>query len=69
MGTIIYKPHCSKCGAIINQKVTYRKAVEEVAKNRLYYYIDVEPNRCACCGEVFGTIVIPMPKENNGNED
>ena len=47
MGTIIYKPHCGKCGAIINQKVRYREIDDEIVKNRLYggYYIDIEPNR------------------------
>lgn len=71
MGTIIYKPHCGKCGAIINQKVRYREIDDEIVKNRLYggYYIDIEPNRCAHCGNVFGTIEIPIPKVNNGNDD
>lgn len=71
MGTIIYKPHCGKCGAIINQKVRYREIEDEIVKYRLYsgYFIDIEPNRCACCGEVFGTIEIPIPKVNNGNDD
>lgn len=71
MGTIIYKPHCGKCGAIINQKVRYREIEDEIVKDRLYsgYFIDIEPNRCACCGEVFGTIEIPIPKVNNGNDD
>jgi len=71
MGTIIYKPHCGKCGAIITQEITYRRVAEEIAKNCLYsgYFIDIEPNRCPCCGEVFGTIEIPIPKENNGDDD
>ena len=64
MGTIIYKPHCGKCGAIINQQVRYRNMKDEVTKNLWGgYFIDIEPNRCACCGEVFGTIEIPIPKE------
>lgn len=65
MGTIIYKPHCARCGAIINQEVTYRGVAEEIAKNCLYSgsLIEIEPYRCTCCGEIFGTIEIPMPKE------
>lgn len=63
MGIIIYKPHCGKCGAIINQKITYRKVA--IAKDRLYggCFIDIKPNRCACCGEVFETIEILIPEE------
>lgn len=62
MGAIIYKPHCGKCGAIINQQVRYRNMKIEVTKN-LLSYIDIKPNRCACCGEVFHTMEISMPKE------
>ena len=70
MGTIIYKPHCGKCGAIINQKVTYRGIAEEIKRANSYSgcFISIEPNRCACCGEVFGTIEIPLPKEEDGND-
>ena len=62
MGTILYKPHCGKCGAIIDQEVTYSKIM---LKDYLYAggFIDIEPYRCACCGEVFETIEIPIPKE------
>lgn len=56
MGIIIYKPHCSKCGAIIDQ-VTYRKITE------LGNFIDIEPSRCPRCREVFETIEIPIPEE------
>lgn len=69
MGTIIYKPHCGKCGAIINQKVIYREVKEEICKNCLSYFVDIEPDRCAHCGNVFETIEIPIPKVNNGNDD
>lgn len=57
MATIIYKPHCGKCGAIINQKVTYIRYDGG--------FIDTEPSKCAYCGEVFGTIEIPIPEEMN----
>lgn len=67
MGKIIYKPHCGKCGAIIDQEVTYKKDLEAITKNRLHSgYFTVDPYRCACCGEVFNTIEIPIPKERPG---
>ena len=74
MGTIIYKPHCARCGAIINQEVTYREIAIRIDKKYLYRdsFIDIEPCRCACCGEVFETIEIPMPKKSeveDGNDN
>lgn len=67
MGTIIYKPHCAKCGAIINDEVTYRRLETRIKNSYLLHYsglIEIEPNRCASCGEVFETIEVPMPKES-----
>ena len=68
MGTIIYKPHCARCGATINEEVIYRKHETRIAKNFLYSggFIEIEPNRCENCGEVFETIEIPIPKEGEG---
>ena len=68
MGTIIYKPHCAKCGAIINEEVTYSKLEMGIAKNFLYSggLIEIEPNRCESCGEWFETIEVPIPQERKG---
>jgi predicted Zn-ribbon and HTH transcriptional regulator len=70
MGTIIYKPHCARCGATINEEVTYRKLETRITKNFLYSggFIEIEPNRCENCGEMFGTIEIPIPKESEGEK-
>lgn len=70
MGAIIYKPHCSKCGAVINQEITY-KIVGEIGKTHLFgrYLVGINPIKCARCGEVFETIEIPMPKEEIQYED
>ena len=57
MGTIIYKPHCGKCGAIINQEIAYIRYDGG--------FIETEPYKCTYCGEIFETIEIPMPKEWN----
>lgn len=66
MGKIVYKPHCGKCGAIIEQEVTYREIAQMLhGSRRIGRFIDIEPNKCPCCREVFGTIEIPMPKEEN----
>lgn len=73
MGTIIYKPHCARCGAIITQEVICRKMVARVKKDYLYHdsFNSIEPYRCVYCGEVFETIEIPMPKEEveDGNNN
>ena len=64
MGEIIYKPHCSKCGAVINQEIAYRINTDESRKTLfLSYFSEIDPNRCPRCGEIFGTIKIIMPKE------
>lgn len=60
MGEIVYKPHCGKCGAIIEPKVKYMTVA---VLCRFGKFIDIEPNRCPYCGEVFETIEIPMPEE------
>lgn len=68
MGTIIYKPHCAECGALINEEVTYRRLEPLIPTNFLYSYnfFEIEPNRCESCGEWFETIEVPMPKESKG---
>jgi len=65
MGTIIYKPHCAECGALINEKVTYRRLEPLIPTKFLYSgsFIEIEPNRCESCGAWFETIAVPMPKE------
>lgn len=61
--------------AIINQKITYKKFATEIENHYLYRdsFVVIEPYRCGCCGEVFETIEIPLPKElpreyENGND-
>ena len=69
MGKIIYKPHCGKCDAVIDQEVAYKKVnlFHHMSLQRyidfMGTYIDIEPNRCTHCGNVFETIEIPMPRE------
>ena len=65
-GTIIYKPHCKECGALINDEVTYRKFKMILANKYLCNYssIEIEPYRCESCGAIFETIEVPMPKES-----
>lgn len=41
MARIIYKPHCSKCGAVINDKVMY-KTIELVKKERVMKVWNIE---------------------------
>ena len=64
-GKIVYKPHCGKCGAVINTKVAYNKIVIESYKN-LHLpkeTIEVFPSRCECCGQAFNMIEILLPEQ------
>jgi hypothetical protein len=66
MGTIIYKPHCAKCGALINDEVGYHKRI--TIEHNMGNYLnrepyDIQPNRCKVCGEYFSTIEIRHPTE------
>jgi DNA-directed RNA polymerase subunit RPC12/RpoP len=67
MATIEYKPHCGKCGALIDEEVTYRDVVIEGKSIRDYSYLSgavIEPYRCSCCGEIFNQIEIRIPKKD-----
>lgn len=69
MGKIIYKPHCASCGALINEEVVYRSHEIRYANGYLYHksgFIDIEPNRCTRCGEIFEIIEVPIPQESEG---
>ncbi len=64
MGTIVYKPHCSKCGAVINEEISYRNIVLSATPNHFArQWTDVFPTRCAHCNQPFTAIEIPMPKQ------
>jgi DNA-directed RNA polymerase subunit RPC12/RpoP len=67
MTKIEYKPHCGKCGALINEEVTYRDIVIEGESIRDYSYLSgvaIEPYRCSHCGEMFDRIEIRIPKND-----
>ena len=61
MARIIYKPHCSECGALIDDEIMYEKIKYGFTK-----YIDDEltyiyPTKCKACGEYFDCIEIAPP--------
>jgi DNA-directed RNA polymerase subunit RPC12/RpoP len=67
MTKIEYKPHCGKCGALIDEEVTYRDVVIEDKSIRDYSYLSgvvIEPYRCSHCGEMFDRIEIRIPKND-----
>jgi DNA-directed RNA polymerase subunit RPC12/RpoP len=67
MTKIEYKPHCGKCGALIDEEVTYQDIVIEGESIRDYSYLSyvaIEPYRCSHCGEMFDRIEIRIPKNN-----
>lgn len=67
MTKIEYKPHCAKCGALINEEVTYRDVVIGGRAISDYLYsdgIEINPGRCNNCGEMFNKIEMKMPKKD-----
>ena len=70
MATILYKPHCAKCGALIEGNITYKGVIERVHDSELYResLIMINPDKCKCCGEVFTDFEIPLPRELNPEE-
>ena len=67
MARIIYKPHCSECGALINDEIMYEKIKLDVFERYGFTkYIDDEltniyPTKCKACGEYFDCIEITPP--------
>lgn len=67
MTKIEYKPHCGKCGALINEEVTYAHIINESSTISNYSSlsdVEINPWRCSYCGEIFNLIEIKMPKED-----
>ncbi len=66
MTKIEYKPHCARCGALIDEEVTYSDIVIKSQINiNCYFYngIKTNPYRCPNCGDIFDGIEIKMPKK------
>lgn len=67
MCRIIYKPHCSNCGAIIEDEVAYGYNMLD----KLDFTIGTEfwicPKRCKSCGEKFEAIELKPPKYEENN--
>lgn len=63
MARIIYKPHCSKCGAVINDEVMYETITLPLDKYNPfnYEYTNIYPTKCKTCGEYFDCIEIIPP--------
>lgn len=67
MTKIEYKPHCGKCGALIDEEVTYQDVISEGRAISDYSYsngIEISPYQCNNCGEMFDKIEIKMPKKD-----
>lgn len=66
MGTIEYKPHCGKCGALIKEEITYQDIIVERPAISDYSYnagVEICPYRCKNCGEIFDRIEIKPPRK------
>lgn len=56
MGKIIYKPHCSKCGEVIDGEISYTEYTNPFdPKIREFRSFDskISPEICVHCGEHF----------------
>lgn len=64
MGAIVYRPHCEKCGALINQEIQLKRFVYETGNLHLpTSYYEFTPFRCKHCGEVFDSAIFRQPEE------
>lgn len=63
--SIVYKAHCSVCGALINEEVNFKKISRMYDAEITPYRCDVEitPYRCKACGAYFSKIEIRLPQE------
>ena len=65
MESIVYKPHCGKCGKLIDPnkyEVGYQNTYFPV-RGVLGKYADISPCSCPHCGTLFDSIAIPQPKK------
>jgi hypothetical protein len=65
MAQIVYKPHCSNCGAVIEDEITY---IEHVIINKIKNITPIDispisPCKCPYCGKYFDSIIIKPPKK------
>ena len=69
MDKIIYKPHCGKCGCIIDTSeynISYQNIYEKPTKKipvPIRVGTIINPDRCVHCGALFEAIEISMPKQ------
>ena len=61
MAQIVYKPHCSNCGAVINDEIKY--IINKIKNITPITPIDIYPCKCPCCGKYFDSIIIKPPKK------
>lgn len=66
MAQIVYKPHCSNCGAVIYDEITY---IEHVIINKIKNITPIiSPCKCPYCGKYFDSIIIKPPKKEHRYE-
>ena len=67
MARIIYKPHCSECGAVINDKIMYEtiNLKNFIGDN----YTNIYPMKCKTCGAYFDCIEITPPTNLTKEKD
>ena len=72
MARIVYKPHCSECGAVINDDIMYETIILPLGEEDSilnYKYTNVYPMKCKTCGAYFDCIEITPPINLTKEED
>lgn len=63
MSSIVYKPHCDNCGAVIDCRVSYEElCIPSHGDKLLKPLYEIQPWRCPRCDTSFEAIEIPSPE-------
>jgi predicted Zn-ribbon and HTH transcriptional regulator len=67
MSKIVYKPHCEKCGALIEQEVRFKRIMIDSFNHFPHLYAteryEFYPDRCENCGTIFDSAEVRLPEE------
>ena len=67
MSKIVYKPHCERCGALIEQKIQFKRNMIKLDNLIPPLYAsencEINPYLCEICGAVFDSIEVRLPEE------
>lgn len=63
MSSIVYKPHCSECGTVIDCCVSCEElCIPSHGDKLLRHLYEIQPWSCPRCGVLFDAIEVPSPE-------